>query len=144
MLTLVRWSLIHSLSNSIKLRSISSRFNGTSTEFGSSVRCNSQYPQAYYPPAECATSTPHHHHHYPPQYNQQFGVVNGVGHFNCRSTIPPPHGRLQKSLSFAFQTPQMMNEMYHPSCQNQLNSINYPERSYSRWWTNFAVCPPNL
>lgn len=62
--------------------------------------------------------------------------------------MPPPHGRLQKSLSFAFQTPTMMNEMYHQSCQSQLNSINYPERSYSRWWTKsmrfFCLRPQEL
>lgn len=117
-------------------RSIVSHFNGTSTECGSSFRCNNnQWPQAFYPSADCTTNTPHHHHHYPPQYNQQFGVVNPGNHihYNCRSTVPPPHGRLQKSLSFAFQTPSMMNEAYHQSYQNQLNSINYPERSSSRW-----------
>ncbi|CRL00633.1 CLUMA_CG013893, isoform A [Clunio marinus] len=114
--------------------SIISRFNGTSTDCGSSIRCNNQWPQAYYPSTECAQTTPHHHHHFPPQYNQQFSAVNGSNaiHYNCRASVPPPHGRLQKSLSFAFQTPAMMNEWYHQGCQNQLNSINYPHRSYSR------------
>ena len=118
------------------IRSINSRFNGTSaTECGSSFRCNNQWSsQGYYPSTDCTSSTPHHHHHYPPQYSQQFTNGGNSIHYNCRSTIPPPHGRLQKSLSFAFQTPSMMNEPYHQSYQNQLNSINYPERSYSRWW----------
>jgi hypothetical protein len=48
----------------------------------------------------------------------------------------PYHGRLQKSLSFAFQTPQMMNDYYNNyyGCQNQANQFNnYPgERCYSR------------
>ena len=46
------------------------------------------------------------------------------------------HSRLQKSLSFAFQTPTMVNEMYntnHHGCHNQMNQTNYPtERCYSR------------
>jgi hypothetical protein len=123
------------LSPAFNHSSIVSRFNGTSTECGSSFRCNNQWQsQGFYPQNECATVTPHHHLHYPPQYNQQFGASNGGNsiHFNCRSTVPPPHGRLQKSLSFAFQTPAMMNEMCQPSHPNQSNSVNYPERSYSR------------
>lgn len=120
-------------------RSIVSHFNnGASTECGSSFRCNNQWSQAYYPSTECATATPHHHHHYPPQYNQQFSAAATPIRYNCRATIPPHgHGRLQKSLSFAFQTPAMMNEMCHQSYQNQSNSINYPERSYSRWWAHY-------
>ncbi|KAG5674643.1 hypothetical protein PVAND_004597 [Polypedilum vanderplanki] len=128
--------------------SILSRYNGTSTDCSgggpnSSFRCNNNpWPAAYYPStAECSNATPHHHHHYPPQYNQfSNGVVASSTtpataasfHHNCRNGALP-HGRLQKSLSFAFQTPAMMNELYHGnSCQNQLNSINYPERSFSR------------
>jgi len=108
---------------------------------GSSFRCNNpQWPGAYYPSSECTTGTPHHHHHqhYPPQYNHQF--ANGTAanphrsyrSSNNNSSALPPHGRLQKSLSFAFQTPAMMNETNRGSCQNQLNTINYPERSFSR------------
>lgn len=115
--------------------SVVSRFNGTSTECGSSFRCNNQWSQGFYPSTDCTTGTPHlHRHQYPPQYNQQFANGGNPIHFNCRSTVPPPHGRLQKSLSFAFQTP-MMNDPHHQSYQNQLNSINYPEQSHSRWWT---------
>jgi hypothetical protein len=133
------------------LRSILSRTG----ECASSFRCgvgvggngNQQQQwqtQVYYPSTNV---TPHHHHHYN-NHSQQNGVVatgiglNGsVGNFNqfsnCRSTVPPPgHGRLQKSLSFAFQTPSaMMNEIWQqqPNCQNQLSSINYPpQRSHSR------------
>lgn len=128
------------------LRSIVSRYNGTSSGgecgTGSSFRCNNpqqqqQWPGAYYPAnsVECASSTPHHihghQHHFPPQYN-------GFHHHpqsstNSNGNVLPPHGKLQKSLSFAFTTP-MMNEAqaFHPSCQNQLNSFNYPDRSYSR------------
>ncbi|CAG9797686.1 unnamed protein product [Chironomus riparius] len=123
--------------------SVLSRYNGTSTDcagsgVGSSFRCNNpQWPGAYYPSSDCTTGTPHHHHHpnYPPQYNHQFPNGTPVNpHRNCRSnnnnsSALPPHGRLQKSLSFAFQTPAMMNEPNRGSCQNQ---INYPERSFSR------------
>lgn len=131
---ILKWNQLSQFSSSSS-RSILSRANGTSTEHGSSFRCNNQWSQGFYPSTDCTTSTPHHHrHHYPPQYNQQFANGGNPIHFNCRSTVPPPHGRLQKSLSFAFQTP-MMNDPHHQSYQNQLNSINYPERSYSRWWT---------
>lgn len=119
-------------------RSVLSRYNGTSTDCAgsgvgsSSFRCNnSHWPDAYYP----ATAT--HHPHYPPQYNHQF--TNGTTanqHRSCHNTSNgsalPPHGRLQKSLSFAFQTPAMMNEVSRGSCQTQPNTINYPERSLSR------------
>lgn len=49
---------------------------------------------------------------------------------NSNGTTLPSHGKLQKSLSFAFTTPSMVNETsFHPNCQTP---INYPERSYSR------------
>lgn len=126
-------------------RSILSQYNGTSTE-GGSFRCNNpqQWTAAYYPSTttECtSTNTPHHHlppqghqHNYPPQYNQHHFQHQQQPHTIIANGALPPHGRLQKSLSFAFTTPAstMMNEVYHPSCQNQSNPINYPERSYSR------------
>lgn len=139
-------TLIHALSTH---RSIVSRYNGTSSggECGnSSFRCNNPQqwtPGAYYPSntAECTSNTPHHlhshQHHYPPQVlpPQYNGYHHPQQSSNSNGNVAnlPPHGRLQKSLSFAFTTPAMMNEALHPSCQNQLNSINYPERSYSRW-----------
>lgn len=128
-----------------KNRSILSRNNGTSECTGSSnvgnssFRCNNQWSGAYYPSNECSTTTPHHHHRYPPQYNQfANGSTSNFNNNNQRNNnnVLPPHGRLQKSLSFAFQTPAMLNEMNHQqpgSCHNQSNSINYPERSYSRF-----------
>lgn len=119
-----------------------------------SYRCsNPPWPQVYYPTSECTTLTPHHHHlHYNPHQQLANGnVTTGIGinstaampvggfnqFANCRSTVPPPQGRLQKSLSFAFQTPDTFtNEIWQPNCQNQLGSINYPasnQRNYSRW-----------
>lgn len=142
--------LFHS-SLATKYRSILSR-----GECGSSFRCsNPPWPQVYYPTSECTTITPHHHHlHYNPHQQLANGNVStGVGisstsaapaaafgNFNqfgnCRATIPPPHGRLQKSLSFAFQTPEtFQNEIWQPNWQNQLGSINYPapvQRNHSR------------
>lgn len=128
-------------------RSILSQYNGTSTE-GGSFRCNNNPQQwtaaAYYPSTttECTSNTPHHHlpthahqHNYPPQYNQHH-FQHQQPHNIIANGALPPHGRLQKSLSFAFTTPAsttMMNEVYHPSCPNQSNAINYPERSHSRY-----------
>ena len=78
------------------------------------------------------------------QQQQQYPVGNGTPAnyyhgYNARpngATTASGHGRLQKSLSFAFQTPQMVNEMYnanHNGCHNQVNQNNYPtERCYSR------------
>lgn len=138
-------------------RSILSRGVGVG-ECGSSFRCNNpQWPQqAFYPTSECTTLTPHHHHHHYTPHHQQLAngsVGTGLGisstqsvnaatavafnqFGNCRATIPPPHGRLQKSLSFAFQTPDALsNEIWQPNWQAQMNgSINYPvQRNYSRW-----------
>lgn len=120
-------------------RSVVSRYNGTSSGGGSFRGNNPQQwtSGAYYPTntAECATSAPlhshSHQHPFPPQYN---GYHQQSINSNGNMVNQPSHGRLQKSLSFAFTTPSsMMNETFHPAgCQNHLNSINYPERSYSR------------
>lgn len=127
-------------------RSIMSHYN-PSSDGRSSFRFNSSsgyFQSPYTTVSNGNCSSGHTHHHYPPQYNQcQTPAVhyphhvaavnsNGGGHTGG-------HGRLQKSLSFAFQTPQMMNDMINAqyTYQNHNNQnvpigIRPPERSYSR------------
>lgn len=84
----------------------------------------------YFPNVYPATSNPvcssvHHHHYHPrnPYHNYYFGAYNNNSHNNGG------HGKLQKSLSFAFQTPQMISDFHNNSygCQNISNQFsNHP------------------
>lgn len=109
-------------------RSSNPQFNQAG-DVRSSVRFNNntgffQNPQH---PSTCSLN----HHHYPSHHNQYPTATHYPQYYGA--SYP---GRLQKSYSFAFQTPQMMNEFYNNqhSCQNQTNQFsNYPnERPYTR------------
>lgn len=98
----------------------SARFNNNTGFF------QNQYPSA------CSST----HHHYPSQYNQYPTATTHYPQYYGANIHSGNHGRLQKSYSFAFQTPQMMNEFYNNqhSCQNHMSQFsNYPnERCYPR------------
>lgn len=84
----------------------------------------------------CGSNHLHHHHQHQQQLQsqqQQQHYQNGGGYHNNQqfTNNTPGHGRLQKSLSFAFQTPSMGgNEEFCNPCQ--CYNIRYLDRCLSR------------
>lgn len=71
------------------------------------------------------------HQHFTPCTNGGGGVGGGAAAVatchngnHCQNGFGNGHGRLQKSLSFAFQNPAMWNDSYHPQQHHYTNGTN--------------------